>query len=123
MSALLLETEPVTERWNGRKTATVVLAVTVTLLVGALLPETRYAVHFDQINQAPSLRHPFGTDWLGRDMLFRTLKGLSISIRIGLFSSVVSSVIALLLGIVFKGAAVRLVAELNAAATHPGLAG
>ena len=108
MSALLLETEPVTERWNGRKTATVVLAVTVTLLVaagvgGALLPETRYAVHFDQINQAPSLRHPFGTDWLGRDMLFRTLKGLSISIRIGLFASVVSSVIALLLGI---GAAV-----------------
>ena len=31
--------------------------------------------------------------------------------------------IALLLGIVFKGAAVRLVAELNAAATHPELAG
>ena len=36
-------------------------------------------------------------------MLARTMKGLSISIWIGLFASVVSSVIALLLGI---GAAV-----------------
>ena len=108
MSALLLDSEPVTERWNGRKTATVVLVATVSLLLaagigGTLLPETAYAVHFDQTNLPPSAAHPFGTDWLGRDMLFRTLKGLSISLRIGLFASVVSSLVVLALGI---GAAV-----------------
>jgi len=44
------------------------------------------------------MAHPFGTDWLGRDMLSRTLKGMSISIYIGLFASVISAVIAAILG-------------------------
>ena len=108
MSALLLASEPVVERWNGRKTATVVFATALVLLLaagigGAVIPESAYSVHFDQTNLMPGPSHPFGTDWMGRDMLFRTLKGLSISIRIGLFASVVSSLIALIMGI---GAAV-----------------
>ncbi|EPH03827.1 hypothetical protein HMPREF1531_01253 [Propionibacterium sp. oral taxon 192 str. F0372] len=108
MSALLLNSDPVVERWNGHKTATLVFALTLVLLLtagigGSLIPESTYAVHFDQTNLPPSPAHPFGTDWLGRDMGFRALKGLSISIRIGLFASIVSSLIALLMGI---GAAV-----------------
>lgn len=49
-------------------------------------------------NLAPGLAHPFGTDWMGRDMLLRTLSGLSTSILIGLAAAGVSSVIALVLG-------------------------
>ena len=41
----------------------------------------------------------FGTDWLGRDMLARTLTGLSMSIRIGLCTAGISACIALVLGI------------------------
>lgn len=48
----------------------------------------------------PSLAHPFGTDWVGRDMLLRTVKGLGISIRIGMFCAVSSGLIALVLGVV-----------------------
>lgn len=108
MSALLLDAEVVTEQWNGRKQATLVFALTFVCLLmagigGSLIPESAYAVHFDQANLPPSPAHLFGTDWMGRDMFFRTLKGLSISIRIGLFASLVSSLIALLMGI---GAAV-----------------
>jgi len=47
----------------------------------------------------PSLQYPFGTDWLGRDMLARTLKGLRISLRVGLTAAGCSAGIALLLGL------------------------
>ena len=36
-------------------------------------------------------RASFGTDWMGRDMLARTLAGLSLSIRIGLLTAAVSA--------------------------------
>lgn len=48
---------------------------------------------------APSLTHPFGTDWLGRDMLARTLKGLRISLYVGLTAASCSALVALLLGL------------------------
>lgn len=48
---------------------------------------------------APSLHHPFGTDWLGRDMLARTLKGIRISLGVGLSAASCSSVIALIFGL------------------------
>ena len=48
----------------------------------------------------PSFQHPFGTDWMGRDMFIITLKGLSLSIMIGLAASVLSSIIATILAFV-----------------------
>ncbi len=47
----------------------------------------------------PSLQYPFGTDWLGRDMLARTLKGLIISLKVGLMAAGFSAGIALILGL------------------------
>lgn len=47
---------------------------------------------------APTYSHPFGTDQLGRDMFARTIKGLSTSILIGLAASVVSAIVAGVLG-------------------------
>lgn len=47
---------------------------------------------------APTFSHPFGTDQLGRDMFARTIKGLSTSILIGLAASVVSAIVAGVLG-------------------------
>jgi peptide/nickel transport system permease protein len=51
----------------------------------------------------PDFAHPFGTDWLGRDMLTRTIKGLCLSLRIGLSAAVVSAVAALILGLLSAG--------------------
>lgn len=53
---------------------------------------------FMRKNIAPCLEYPFGTDWMGRDMLLRTLSGLATSVAIGLLAAGVSSVIALVLG-------------------------
>lgn len=47
----------------------------------------------------PDWRHPFGTDWLGRNIFARTLKGLRISMGVGLVAATCSAVIALVFGL------------------------
>lgn len=66
---------------------------------GVLIDPSSYAPQFQQKNLAPSLAHPFGTDWMGRDMFMRTVKGLSTSLWIGLLAATVSSVIAVMMGV------------------------
>ncbi|MCI9155956.1 MAG: ABC transporter permease [Lawsonibacter sp.] len=56
------------------------------------------AADFARKNLAPCLAFPFGTDWMGRDMLSRTLAGLSLSIRIGVVTALLSGAVALVLG-------------------------
>ncbi|WZL74965.1 ABC transporter permease [Clostridiaceae bacterium 35-E11] len=70
------------------------------LLASQMLGEESIATHFEAQNLSPSWTHPFGTDWLGRDMFVRTIKGLALSIRIGILTSTVSVMIALVLGMV-----------------------
>ncbi len=48
--------------------------------------------------QPPSLRHPFGTDQLGRDVLARIIYGAKISIQVGLMAVVLSGLIGTILG-------------------------
>ena len=68
------------------------------LIWGMTMPESAYAVDYGQKNLVPSATHPFGTDYMGRDMLLRSVKGMSISLQIGIAAAFVSSCIALLLG-------------------------
>lgn len=75
--------------------ALVLLAVTV---AGLLLADDAVVTDFSRKNLAPCLAYPFGTDWMGRDMLARTLTGLSLSIRIGVLTAAVSAVVALAVG-------------------------
>lgn len=76
--------------------AAVILVVIV--ICGQMMTSQAMQTDFTQKNLAPSLMHPFGTDWMGRDMLMRTIAGLSLSILVGLFAAVASSLIALILG-------------------------
>lgn len=55
--------------------------------------------NFGSRNLAPSFEHLFGTDWMGRDMFTRTMKGLGLSILIGAFASIISTIIAVILGL------------------------
>jgi peptide/nickel transport system permease protein len=54
---------------------------------------------FISANQMPSFAHPFGTDWMGRDMFQRTVAGLGLSIMVGFIASVVSTFISIILGL------------------------
>lgn len=90
--------------WNlRRRTLALFLAAAAVILAvmaaGLLLEEAAMVTDFTRRNLAPSLRFPFGTDWLGRDMLARTLAGLSLSIRIGVLTAAVSAVLAAAIGL------------------------
>ena len=71
----------------------------VILITGSLINENSLYVDLSNIFAPPGGSHIFGTDWVGRDMLIRTVKGLSLSMKIGLLCSVTSSIIAMVLGI------------------------
>ena len=89
--------------FNRRQTALVLLIFALILLcavtaAGVALADKAMVTDFTRKNLAPCGQFLFGTDWMGRDMLSRTLAGLSLSIRIGLLTAAVSGAVALLLG-------------------------
>ncbi len=91
-------------RLNMKKKLTIYIAVAGSYLLlimtaGMIMDPDMYGVDYADKLMAPCLSHPFGTDFMGRDMLWRSVKGLSNSIVIGLAASAVSSVIALVLGV------------------------
>lgn len=88
----------------NRRTRVLILTIGLTLLLaviyllGICIPEEAAAASFLNAKKPPSWEHPFGTDALGRDLLMRTLKGLSVSITVGMAASLISAVIAVLVG-------------------------
>ena len=91
-------------KFGIREKTIISIVILITLLIGIIaygnnIGEEQIAIDLINKNLEPSLSHLFGTDWIGRDMLLRTIKGLSISIQIGLVASVVSGIIGLLLGL------------------------
>lgn len=78
---------------------TATLALVAIAIAGRALADAAIATDFAQKNLAPSLAHPFGTDWMGRDMLCRTLAGLSTSVLVGVASAAVSSVVAIVFAV------------------------
>lgn len=92
------------KKFNGRLVTVVLFGLAVLFLAGVtaagwLFGEEALVTDFSRKNMEPCGQYLFGTDWLGRDMFVRTLTGLSMSIRIGLLAAGVSSVLALVLGI------------------------
>ena len=80
----------------------IVISITILgaiILYGNSITENQISINLMNKDLKPSLSHLFGTDWIGRDMLLRTIKGLSISIQIGMIASIVSGIIALILGL------------------------
>ena len=93
---------PRTGRLPNRKRSVALAAagavlLAVVIIAGLLLQPAAQATDFAAKSLAPSLAHPFGTDWMGRDMLCRTLAGLSTSVLVGLGAALSSSLIALVL--------------------------
>ncbi|QSW98028.1 ABC transporter permease [Haloterrigena alkaliphila] len=71
------------------------MGYTITLQPFALAPYDPSAVYVGPANAGPSLSHPFGTDWAGRDLFSRVLVGGRFSLSIG----VVAVALAVLVGV------------------------
>lgn len=96
-------------------TAVFIIIFILVMIVGIFITGDDLLVDLEGTFIRPSLGHLFGTDWVGRDMLLRTVKGLSISMRIGLLSSLISAVVAVIFGIagpVFGGIADKVISWL-----------
>ncbi len=103
---------------NRRTRVVLLTALTAALLaafyaLGMLIPESAVAASFLDAKQPPSWRHLFGTDALGRDLLMRTLKGMSVSMTVGIAASAVSAVIAVLTGVAAATGSKRVDAFIN----------
>lgn len=106
-------------RKMNRRTKVLVLTAAIAAVLifvyafGVLIPEDAYASNYLNAKQPPSWKHPFGTDALGRDLLMRTLKGLSVSMTVGLAASAISAVVAVFVGIAAATGSRRLDAFIN----------
>lgn len=77
----------------------VVLLLFIVALAASILPiHDPYSIDADAVLQAPSLRHPFGTDELGRDVFSRAIYGARISLWVGFVSVGIAIVIGTSLG-------------------------
>ncbi|WP_434310943.1 ABC transporter permease [Hominifimenecus sp. rT4P-3] len=89
---------------NQRTKTLILIGLAIFYLAGVAIwgisgRDAALTTDFSRKNLTPCLSYLFGTDWLGRDMLARTITGLSISIVIGVCAAGVSAVIAGLLGV------------------------
>ncbi len=86
------------------RTKTIVITIVAALILLSVflsnffLDASVLSSNFAGVNQPPSLEHIFGTDWMGRDMFTRTLLGLGLSIAVGAFASIISTILAIILG-------------------------
>ncbi len=102
-----------TPRWRrtarlvvGNRLAAVGLTILVLLVLVALTARWLAPYGYNQIDviegqlKPPSLRHPFGTDNLGRDVFSRVLLGASVSLKVGLVAVGLSLTLGTTVGLV-----------------------
>jgi peptide/nickel transport system permease protein len=90
---------------NKRQRSLIIAVIALAFLIsvvtiGIFLDEGKIVTNLEHRNSSPSLEHPFGTDWLGRDMFSRTFMGLALSIGVGLIGAFGSTLIAIILGMI-----------------------
>lgn len=103
----------------NRRTRTLILTILMAVLLiavyaaGMLVPDSYVASSLRNTKLPPSLRHLFGTEALGRDLFWRTIKGLSVSMTVGIVASGISAVIAVLVGILAATGSKKVDAAIN----------
>lgn len=94
----------IVRRFFSHKLAVVSLivlsGVVVLALVGGRLWHYNYTFQSNDLSQAPSLKHPFGTDELGHDEFAQVLRGANKSVVIALLVAFLSTTVGTLVGAV-----------------------
>ena len=90
-------------RFISNRPAVVALTLLVVGFVGcyalpSLLPYDYNHLDYDALLQPPSLKHWFGTNALGQDLLARTLRGMQKSMLIGFCVALISTTLAATVG-------------------------
>ena len=99
-------TSPGRETWKRFRRHKLAMAssfVLGTMILGVIVGPWLWPVPINEIDfsaqlQTPSLKHPFGTDDLGQDLLARMIYGGRISLAVGLAAMVVATFVGILIG-------------------------
>lgn len=70
------------------------------IIPGWITPYTPTTMQADQILQAPSFKHLFGTDYFGRDVFSLVVYGSRASLLVGICAVLVSSLVGSALGMI-----------------------
>lgn len=76
-----------------------IIIAAVSLFAPVIAPYDPEEINLDELRQSPSLKHPFGTDGKGRDMLSRVVYGGRISLSVALMAALLSMGIGLMIGL------------------------
>lgn len=76
-----------------------IITIALVFLMPWVYTVNPYTLNPNAILEAPSLKHLFGTDRLGRDVLARILQGGQTSLIIGFLAAFISSLFGLIIGI------------------------
>lgn len=92
------------KKFSKRKTAVVAFFVMFLLLILAvvgpyLAPYAADAYDYDNILAGPSMKHLFGTDQFGRDILSRIMAGAPLTLGVSLSSVIVGAALGTVLGL------------------------
>ncbi len=93
----------VRRRFFKNKVAMIGLLLILVILILAVFvplfsPYTYSQQDLSNINMPPSSRHWFGTDSLGRDLWVRVWVGARVSLAVGVFGSIIPSLIGIVIG-------------------------
>lgn len=99
-----MEWKPIIKRFFKKKTAIFGLVLLTFVLLTALIGPylTAYSPYeqvWAEANQSPSLAHPCGTDYVGRDTLSRIIHGSRVSLSISFFGVLGGAIIGVILGV------------------------
>lgn len=91
---------PLPKRRTGLAWAiTLTALLTIAVHIGAwMLSDQALVTNSDSRLLQPTFQHLFGTDHLGRDLFTRVVKGLSLSMQVGLATTLLSTLISAVLG-------------------------
>ncbi|MCD6380531.1 ABC transporter permease [bacterium] len=92
-------------KFSRNHIAFVGLVVLTLIVMGGLLadiiaPVDKGGIDLDHSLEAPSLRHPFGTDSFGRDLFSRVIHGSRVSLTVGFVARTISLFIGLIMGVI-----------------------
>ncbi len=80
----------------------IIVSILILLAISApyITPYTPVEQNLFNQHQPPSMSHPLGTDFFGRDILTRVLYGLRLSLTLGVIVVSINAVIGVILGVV-----------------------
>jgi len=85
---------------TGKIAVTVIIIISILAVFSSLLsPYDPEKIDLDSIKEPPGIKHPFGTDNKGRDILSRVLYGARISVSVALIAASISMFIGLVMGL------------------------